>query len=112
MARKCIGIINKMSLDEYVDYSGDPSRRMIRDETLGVVARYVLLVRGYLEKLNPKERFIIYSKYLAEFPWGTRKIADELGMRTTQQANVVLKRALRKLRNMFNSDGLGDPFEI
>lgn len=83
------------------DPSPDQEEQIMQKETEQALP---IVTEKAMEKLDPRERFIIEQRFLEESPWTLQKLGDHFGT-TRERVRQLEQRALRKLRRELESSG-------
>ncbi|AFM26635.1 RNA polymerase factor sigma-32 [Desulfomonile tiedjei] len=83
------------------DPSPDQEEQIMQKETEQALP---VVTEKAMEKLDPRERFIIEQRFLEESPWTLQKLGDHFGT-TRERVRQLEQRALRKLRRELESSG-------
>ncbi len=83
------------------DPSPDQEKLLIQKETEASLPE---ITGQAIDKLDPRERFIINKRFFEETPWTLQKLGDHFGT-TRERVRQLEQRALRKLRRELESLG-------
>lgn len=83
------------------DPAPDQEEQIMQKETEQALP---IVTEKAMEKLDPRERFIIEQRFLEESPWTLQKLGDHFGT-TRERVRQLEQRALRKLRRELESTG-------
>jgi RNA polymerase sigma-32 factor len=85
-------------MDLLEDESPDQEQRLMEMETETALATST---ERALQKLDPRERFIVTKRYMEDDPWTLQKLGEHFGT-SRERVRQIEKRALNKLRSEFS----------